>query len=171
MARHDDPTAKNLPKSAKTVTVACKYPPGLLLRIFKYVEQPVPVPGGVRQEKVAMQIGDTIKINGPGAPVRQQSPHETAGGFALTHNVDADVMAAWMEQNADSALVKNGLIFVAASRDAARHRAEDHAAVRTGIEPLDMTMVRKDERDVVNDIRVRREVGQTVKTSDVRPAA
>lgn len=170
MARRDDPTAQDLPKSSKTVTVACKYGPGLLLRVFKFVKQPVPGPGGVRDEDVAMQVGDAVQINGPAAPVRQQSPHDVSGGFALTHNVDADFMKLWFEQNKTSDLVKNGLIFVAPSRADARDRAEDHKDTRTGIEPLDMSTKREGDRDVVKDIRVIREVGRNIQKADQQPA-
>jgi hypothetical protein len=148
---HDDPTARNLPKSAKTVTVCCKYPHGLLLRVFEMREVNVQTRNGTEKEKQAFQVGETIKINGPIAPARQASIHEVAGGYAMTHNVPAEPMQEWMRQNADLDVVKNGLIFVAPSRGDGRDRAEEHADVKTNVEPLAMPMRRGEK---VTDKRV-----------------
>lgn len=172
MAKADDPKAQNLPKSAKRITVACKYPHGLILRIFKFEKIDVPSPGGLRQETQPVQIGEQVKINGPVAPTGKDSIHETAGGFALTHGVDAEFFAEWMRQNANSDLVKNGIIWSASDRNSARDRAEDHKATRTNIEPLNMKTKRNEEgKDVVQDVRVTREVGNKIQTSDLKSDA
>lgn len=169
MAKADDPKAQNLPKGAKRITVACKYPHGLILRLFRHDKVDVPSPGGLRTETVPVQIGEQVRINGPVAPTNQSSRHEIAGGFALTHGVDADFFAEWMKQNAASDMVKNGLIFSASDRNSARDRAEDHVKTRTGVEPLDMSTTKNEKgREIVNDVRVTREVGHRIQTSDAR---
>jgi hypothetical protein len=60
-------------------------------------------------------------------------------------------MQEWMRQNADLDVVKNGLIFVAPSRGDGRDRAEEHADVKTNVEPLAMPMRRGEK---VTDKRV-----------------
>lgn len=153
--RTEDPNARALPKAAKTVTVCCKYPSGILLRVFQNIDVPVPVPGGgIRSEKQAQQVGPAVKINGPGAPVNRSSPHEIAGGYAMTFGVDADFFERWLDQNRDSDLVKNRLIFVAPSREDARAISEEHADVQTNIGGLVMPQ----PGEKVTDNRVRRSV-------------
>ncbi len=167
MAKHDDPKAQNLPKSATRITVACKYPHGVILQLYKQEMVEVAAPGGPRKELKSFQVGEAVKINGPVAPTNQSSPHETSGGFALTHGVDAEFFREWMKQNEHSDLVKNGLIFSASDRASARDRAEEHKKTRTGIEPLDMPKPGKP----VTDVRVTRTVGAQVGTADVGKTA
>lgn len=172
MAKADDPKAQNLPKSAKRITVACKYPPGLILRIFRHEKAQTTGPGGVREEMVPVMVGDPIAINGPAAETGKHSRHETAGGFALTHGVDAEVFGEWMRQNASSDMVRNGLIFSASDRNSARDRAEDHKDTRTNVEPLNMATKKNEQgKDVVQDVRVSREVGNKIQTSDLKSDA
>ena len=81
-------------KSAKHVTVACKHPSGLLLRLFKMEDGFEPVMGGgTRKIKVPVQYGDAVHINGNRKPrnAGENTPtQEIAGGYGLTHGVDAE---------------------------------------------------------------------------------
>jgi hypothetical protein len=124
-----------------TVTVGCKVPNGLLLRVFKMVEGTEPVlGGGSRKTKVAAQAGETIRINGFSLPrgpdFDPDRAHAVVGGFGLTHGVDADFFHEWMSQNKDSDLVKNGLIFAHESAESARSEAAEKKSEVSGLEPL-----------------------------------
>jgi hypothetical protein len=124
-----------------TVTVGCKLPNGLLLRVFKMVEGTEPVlGGGTRKTKTAVQAGETVKINGFALPrgpdFDPDRAHLVVGGCGLTHGVDADFFHEWMGQNKDSDIVKNGLIFAHASSESARAEATEKKAEVSGLEPL-----------------------------------
>jgi len=152
----DNPNDRQTSRGAKTITVMCKYPPGLELRVFQTIEIPEATPGGnFRMTPKAQQVGKTITINGPAAPVNGVSPHEIAGGYAFTFGVDAEMFDRWLEQNRDSDLVKNRLILKAPDRAEARAISEEHAAVDTNIGGLVMPMK---DNEPIRDPRVKREV-------------
>lgn len=140
--------------SSKTVTVACKHPPGILMRVFEMDEYEVPVlGGGMRKERRAVAVGDPIKINGPAVPYGQRPSFVIAGGYALTPNVPADFARAWMEQNKSSDLVKNSVIFIHEKADYATEKAKEQRAVKSGLEPLDVGTTVKNGRQVPKDPR------------------
>lgn len=130
-----------VPKGTRTVTVRCKHPAGLLLRVFDLHDVEVPGRDGTKTEKMAHQVGDTVKINGCRIPLdRNGTPKEIdfliVGGYALTPDVDADFFAKWMSQNKDSDMVKNDLIGYASTEEAAKKEAKDRRKVLSGLEPL-----------------------------------
>lgn len=143
-------------KSARTVTVGCKMPNGLILQLWKFHEETEIGPGGQsRKAQVARPDGDPVRLNGFAAPVGGPQPkHLILGGYGLTPGIDADFMERWMKENALSTLVKNKIVYVAATRDAAESKAEEMASIRSGLEPLDPThSTAKDGRIVPNDPR------------------
>jgi hypothetical protein len=128
-------------KATKTVTVACKMPSGLLLRIFKMVDQSVQVMGGgSRIEKQAEQIGKAVKINGYASPFGKAPKHtvleQTYGGYGLTPGVDAEFFAKWMHDNAESDLVKNRIVFAASDSDRVEAEADDYKKEWDGMHPI-----------------------------------
>jgi hypothetical protein len=123
---------------AGTVTVACKLPAGLVLRVFDMVETQEPVMGGgYRAVKVARERPHRITLKGwshaqnmaPNAPI--------IGGFALTPNVDKDFWDAWLTQNQELDAVRNGLIFAHEKPVNAEAEAKDKKTVKSGLERLD----------------------------------
>jgi hypothetical protein len=139
---------------AATVVVACKHPPGIVMRVFEREEYDVPVlGGGSRKESRAIAVGEPVKINGPAVPFGQTPSFVIAGGYALTPNVPADVAMAYMEQNKNSALVKNNLIFIHEKPEFAQKQAREQKAVKSGLERLDVGMVTKNGREVPKDPR------------------
>lgn len=123
---------------AGTVTVACKMPNGLQLRVFKMVDGIEPIlGGGHRTIQRAEQVGGAVKVNGPVVPYGQVPKHTIVGGYALTPGVDADFWAAWYEQNKSTELVKNKIIFGSEQEDKIKRHAEAHAKVKSGLEPID----------------------------------
>lgn len=156
----DNEPALRAGKSGGTVTVACKLPAGLRLRVFEMVDVSHPIfGGGVKIVKEARQVSDDVFVRGTSAPAGQNLPYAVVGGYALTHGIDRDFFERWLEQNRDSDVVRNGLIFAADGRDHAEGRAGDLKETRHGAEPLDMSMriargPDGTERRVVNDRRV-----------------
>ncbi|NTA27404.1 hypothetical protein [Allorhizobium ampelinum] len=123
---------------ADTVTVACKIPNGLILRVFNMVEHDEPVMGGgTKTTKRAHQLGQSVTIKGPATPFGQAPKVVTAGGYAINTGIDADFWNAWIEQNKDHEAVKSGLIYSMARQDSASKEAESRASVKSGLEPLD----------------------------------
>jgi hypothetical protein len=132
--------------ASSKVTVACKLPHGLLLRNFRMVEVHETVPGGFATVKRAEQIGATIKINGTAFPFGQIPRYQIVGGYALTPNVDADMFAKWLTDNADSDIVKNNLIGAFQNNALARDWAKEHRALKNGLEPLNVLNGAQDDR-------------------------
>ncbi|WP_199085954.1 hypothetical protein [Bosea sp. ASV33] len=122
--------------AGEAVTVACKIPNGLHLRVFKMADTAEPVMGGgQRTVKRAQQDGETIFVRGPAVPFGQALINGVAG-YALTSGVPAEFWAAWKEQNKDHDAVKNGLIFGSPKTDEVHGVAKECESVRSGLEPL-----------------------------------
>jgi hypothetical protein len=138
MAEQTEPAAPATRKAGAKVTVACKLPHGLILRVFGFDTRSEPVMGGGSKEvKVARQIGESVTLNGNAVPFGKAPEHPIIGGYALTHGVDKELFDKWLEQNRDSDLVRNRLIFAYESQDKAVDRAKEHAKARSGLEPID----------------------------------
>jgi hypothetical protein len=127
-------------KGSKTVTVMCKTPNGLVLRLFRMEDYSVPIPaGGSRNEKRAVQDGDAVVVNGYAAPAGMTPWHKqpVEGGYAMTRNVDRVFWEKWLSQNQDLDAVKNKLIFAVPNRDAAVDQANEQEKVWDGLQPLE----------------------------------
>lgn len=92
----------------KTVTIGCKLPNGLVLEVG----------------------GKSVQINGANSS-------QVIGGHGITHNVDADLWQAWLKQNADRAVVKNGFVFAHDKAANAKAEAKEKTDTKTGQEPID----------------------------------
>jgi hypothetical protein len=146
---------KPVPASPQTrgnndlLTVASKYPGPLLLRIFREVDAVEPTMTGVPREYkrwVPITGPDdktlTITINGCAYP--QAMPpddyHVIGGrltGYALTHNVPAEFFNTWFEQNRDSDLVRNKIIFAHPTEASARAQVKECMEIKSGLEAID----------------------------------
>lgn len=129
--------------SGRTVTVACKAPTGLNLRIFKWIDDrgSKPAHDGTR-DKISVEDNryKRIRVNGPSRYYFPGPAPDFAisGGYALTPNVDRDFMELWMEQNKESELVVNKLIFIMPTEREAVQAAQDLREIKSGFEPLDI---------------------------------
>lgn len=143
-------------KSGGKVTVACKLPHGLRLQSFRMedFEQPV-MGGGVKTGKIAVRDHEKgeVVLNGNRVAVGATPHCDLAGGFALTHNVDAEFFEHWLKANHDNPAVKNGLIFACDDPHFAADQAKEQASIKSGAEPLDM---RKNDKGKPRDLRVPR---------------
>lgn len=126
-----------LPESG-TVTVACKMPNGVQLRVFRMVEQAeLVMGGGTRMTQRAEPIGNPVILKGNAIPFGVTPEHKIIGGYALTEDVDAQFFRKWLEQNADSALVQNKLVFAWEKVSTVEGQAREQALLRSGLEPED----------------------------------
>lgn len=96
-----------------TVCVACKLPNGIILEL---------------------KGEERVKIAGPAVP--WGAPPRDVGGYALTHNVDADFYARWEKVYKDWLPVKRGLIFSSPKSQDAEARAREMKNEKTGLEPI-----------------------------------
>lgn len=142
-------------KSGEKVTVACKLPHGMRLRLFKMVDGHENVAGNtVRSIKRAEQVGPDVVLKGTAVEFGKEKP--LTAGFALTSGVDKEFFDEWMRQNSEHDAVKNHLIFAASTRDAVEGEATEHKKQKSGLEPLDMSFAQKGGRMVAVDERLPR---------------
>ena len=123
---------------AGKVSIACKLPHGLKLRVFNIIERDVPVMGGgTRIERMAEQRAEIAIVHGF-SHAQNSAPHCTIiGNYAITDNIDKDLWDLWLSQNKDSAMVKNGLIFANEKAVSVSDQAKDGAKIKSGLERLD----------------------------------
>ncbi|MGO7089484.1 hypothetical protein AB9E14_23700 [Rhizobium leguminosarum] len=119
------------------ITVACKLPHGLELRLFKMVKINEPTQGGYRTVNRAEPVSNTITIKGYLEKYRIDLPPAARGAeYALTHNVDKEFFDEWLKQNADHDAVKNKLIFASENLDTVTSMISENASRRNGLEPI-----------------------------------
>ena len=108
--------------AGETVTVACKLPHGLKLRVFTETMRPESVMGGgTREVKVWDEIPDvSFTVFGNSHPQNKAPKCLIVGDYALTPNCPKELWDLWLQQNKDSDVVRNGLIFAHAKDQAAQ---------------------------------------------------
>lgn len=122
------------------LTVACKLPHGLRLRVFKETLHSEPViGGGMRDVATFLPDGPQVVLNGNAVPYGRVPNYTIIGGYALTPNVDADFFNKWLAQNKDSDVVRNALVFAFEKLDGAVSEAKSNAKLKSGLEPLDVS--------------------------------
>jgi len=154
--------------AARTVTVGCKLPTGLILRNYAMEEYHEPVMGGgTRKAKRAVQVGEDVRLRGFAVPVLAPTPKglEVEGGHALTHGVPIEFWKQWHAANKDSPLVKNGIVFAAPERESVVDFAREREKETSGLEPLDMTMKSEAGKEFPRDARVPRKVAKAEGTA------
>lgn len=133
-------------RSGATVTVACKHPGGLILRVFKMEDFNEPVMGGgFRTSQKAIQMEQQVVIRGPAVPFGVVPDFRIVGGYALTEGVPADFWELWLQQNATSDIVKNRMIHAHESTPYMVDQAKEQKDLRSGMEPINPA---KDPRNV-----------------------
>lgn len=134
------------PRSAGSVTVACKVPMGMVLQLQTAMERPIPTGRGFDGDfkMVAMNVftGRRYHVFGPSIPAQGGLPDGyilpkiIEGGYALTEGIPAEFWEKWLEQNAKAEYVTNRMIFAYQGARNARAAAEDHGTHTSGLEPL-----------------------------------
>lgn len=131
-------------RTGQTVSVACKFPGGLIIRAFRYEEISEPTATGWHQRKIAIEVARHT-LRGPNASLARGEPNPTgihpslivSGGYSVTAGVPADLWHAFLNDNKDSDLIRNRIVFALDSDDRARDAGKEHAEVRSGMEPVD----------------------------------
>lgn len=120
--------------AGEMVTVGCKAPNGLVLNLHRYVradENP-------SSNRVRRMDGQVFTLHGWAHSVMKPDPAETTGGYRL-NQVPADFWAEWFKRNADSPLIKDGVILPPPTKggiEAATDKALDHEAVPKMFRPV-----------------------------------
>lgn len=136
--RSSDPTS-----GTDTVTIACRVPNGLVLHVDRMVEYTEQVMGGgVRTGVVAEADPQTYTLAGPAIDIARLTRDQgldklVAAGFGLTPGVPTEFWEAWLEQNRDSHLVRNHMVFAQPNEMRARAQAKEMRDVRSGMEAID----------------------------------
>lgn len=121
----------------ETVTVACKMPRGIILRLFVMQPHFEPIQaGGVRETVKAHEV-ERVVLKGYGVAWGKSSPGEETGGYALTPNVPKAFWDAWYEQNKTTELVTHKLIFAHVDKERVADKSREFEKNRDGLEPLD----------------------------------
>lgn len=127
-------------RTGGTVTVACKLPAGLKLRIFEIGKgTELVMGGGSREVQVANPVAETYTVKG-NAHMQDEGPKAplvSDTGFALTFGIPEWFWAKWVEQNREHPAVKAGLIFGHASSDHIEGHAQEHRRQLSGLERID----------------------------------
>jgi len=120
-----------------TVSVACKLPHGLILRVFNAIEKDVPVMGGgFKTEKATEPRAEVYTVYGWAHP-QNAAPHCTIiGNYAITHNIPKGHWELWLSQNKNSDMVKNGLIFANEKYSMVQGQAREMAGEMNGFKSM-----------------------------------
>jgi len=127
--------------TGETVTVACKIPMGLELRVFDLVERVEVTSAGQMKTMIGVPRGRSYFVKGPAHETNQPAKVPISGGYALTRGIPADFWDLFCEQNKGSPMLtgENGqepLLFASSKPSYARDRAKDLKHTRSGMEPL-----------------------------------
>jgi hypothetical protein len=142
-------------QTPRVFTVACKLPHGIKIRGYeKRTERVNVMGGGTREIEIWRPVGKYIRIKGPNVPLQFRALVEIIGGYAITSGVPADVFEQFMEHNQDSDFVRNDMIYGHEQRGRVISWAKERESLKTGFEPLDVTMRSKEGRMVIADERL-----------------
>ena len=132
--------------SGETVTVACKLPHGVRLRVYAWEEFDEPMrDGSYKKSKRARPIEHmdyvvrgTWSASAGQAYARNNNAVTDLlpGGYALTYGVPKETWDLWYEQNRNSALVKNNIVFAQLTHTKATEQSKELQIVKSGLEPL-----------------------------------
>lgn len=126
-----------------TVTVACKVSNGLILRVFEMRDTSEAVfGGGSITVKKSFQVGGDVVLRGSAldpAELRagRMPTFPFGGGYSLTPGVPREFWERWLEQNRDSPIVQNNLVFAHSDVNSTLDAAREREAVESGYEGID----------------------------------
>lgn len=123
-----------------TVAVGLKLPHGLVLKVYDMVtSNELVMGGGTREVKKAQQVGETYILKGylTRKKTRKEPTPLVIGGYAVTSGIPKDFFDRWLEQNKDSDLVRNNLIFAQTNAERAGDQADEQEELKSGLEAID----------------------------------
>lgn len=135
--------AKPSKEDEDTVTIACKMPNGLTLRVYEeFMDREQMQSGQTREIKRFEPTGEVVIIKGNALDIaklqNQELPdYQISNGYALTTGVSKRFWEIWIKQHYDSPMLRNGLLFAQPTENRARDDAKGRGVVRSGLEPID----------------------------------
>jgi hypothetical protein len=134
-------------KSGRTVTVACKIPPGLVLQLQRPLEKYEDTREGPQPRTYWVKYGPIHVVKGPAYPCGTvpkgfPKPPIIEGGYALTPGIPADFWEQWAEQNKNADFfhpangADHGAIFAYPDMEDVVAAAAEQEGCLTGLEPL-----------------------------------
>jgi hypothetical protein len=141
--------------ASDTVTVACKLPHGVVLRLFDVVpRQETRNDGTTTMTTVAVEREETrVVIKGTMSLLGKEPRMPTVFDFAITPGVPRRIWEEWLSQMAGSDMVKNRLIFASETSARASDEAKEYVTHRTGLEPVDQANPQKHVRGIESGVR------------------
>ena len=121
--------------TGQTVSVACKVPMGLVLRVHGTMEVSEQTTNGPRLTKVFPVLKE-YTVKGPSHPVNRLAKAPIAGGYAITRGIPKDFWDKWLADNRESPLVVNHQIFAADTPTYVAGQAKEMREIRSGMEPM-----------------------------------
>lgn len=163
------PGASAIPASRATITVASKIDMDIEIRLCKPKEARVTGQFGSTVETINVPYGESYVIRGTSYPVgtvpkgfRKQP--ELAEDYALTHGIPADWFKEWLEQNAETDMVKNRMIFAAADSSEVESIGSDFRKLTSGLGPMVPDTDPRNPKPLLSHV-------QPVKTDEERSSA
>lgn len=139
-----------LPATARTVTVACKVPTGLVLQLQTATDRIETGRNGLETMHYNVFGGRRYFVHGPAYPSTKPTgypaPPMIEGGYALTRGIPADFWEQWAEQNKMAPYfvppdgAEHGMIFAYATTDEVASAAREQEKLLSGLEPLSTDM-------------------------------
>jgi hypothetical protein len=123
-----------------TLHLKKKMPMDFVLRLYDFVKKFEPVMGGgVREFKIAEpRPGAKEFIIEGNSWAQNKGPHQQiVGGYAITRDIPKAFWDEWLEQNKESAYIKNSMIFAHAENASTLAEAREKEDERSGLERLD----------------------------------
>jgi hypothetical protein len=139
-------------KSGATVTVGCKLGvPYFDIQLCQIVDKREEGLQGARTVKEAIRVGKVVRLRGTAYPrgtIPDGFPERPliVAGAAMNFGIDKEWFDEWLKQNERNPLVMNRMIFSHESQDWVSGFAKDHAAEKSGLDPIDPKSLSKDNR-------------------------
>ncbi len=131
---------------SETVTVASKLPMDFVLQLHDKVTRHEPVIGGGMREFAVYQQrfgAPTYIING-NSWAQNKGPHQQIqSGFAITHGIPKAFWEEWLDQQGNSDIVRNGMIFAHSDLASVTAHAKENENEKSGLERLDPADMKK----------------------------
>lgn len=126
--------------SNATVTVASKLPMDLTLRLFTWATRnELVMGGGTREVRVAEAVRGTKEfiVQGNSWAQNKGAHQQIVGGYAITHGIPKEFWERWLDQNKDSDIITNGMLFAHQETASTMSEAKEKEKQKSGLERLD----------------------------------
>jgi hypothetical protein len=129
----------DVPSNA-TVTVASKLPMDFVLKLYTWATRSELVMGGGTREVRVAEAARGAKhfvVQGNSWAQNKGAHQQIVGGFAITHGIPKAFWEQWIEQNRESDIVVNGMLFAHGETASTIAEAKEKEKEKSGLERLD----------------------------------